>query len=90
MSEALHPSTSSATVAAASTKTPDVPDASSNIDDDWQQHLGPESDPMSSIVFRFPDGSKEQKSLPCSSTLLVNIVYFFFHSTFSSVFSTTF
>lgn len=40
-------------------------------DDDWERHLGPETDPISSIVFRFPDGSKEQKALPCSSTLLV-------------------
>lgn len=41
------------------------------IEDDWEQHLGPETDPTSSIVFRFPDGSKEQKVLPCSSTLMV-------------------
>ena len=40
-------------------------------DDDWERHLGPETDPISSIVFRFPDGSKEQKALPCSSTLMV-------------------
>lgn len=40
-------------------------------EDDWKRHLGPETDPVSSIVFRFPDGSKEQKALPCSSTLMV-------------------
>lgn len=40
-------------------------------DDDWMRHLGPETDPTSSIVFRFPDGSKEQKALPCTSTLMV-------------------
>lgn len=50
-------------------------------DDDWKRHLGPEADPISSIVFRFPDGSKEQKTLPCSSTLMVStttINFFFF------------
>lgn len=40
-------------------------------DDDWKQHLGSETDPVSSIVIRFPDGSREQKALPCTSTLTV-------------------
>lgn len=44
-------------------------------DDDWKRHLGPEADPISSIVFRFPDGSKEQKTLPCSSTLMALVKY---------------
>ena len=41
-------------------------------EDDWQKHLGPDTDPLSSIVFRYPDGNKEQKKLPCSSTITVN------------------
>lgn len=41
-------------------------------DNEWMQHLGADTDPVSSIVFRFPDGTKEQKSLPCTSTLQVN------------------
>ena len=45
-------------------------------DNDWQRHLGPETDPTSSIIFRFPDGSKEQKTLPCTSTLTVCTYYF--------------
>lgn len=40
-------------------------------DNDWERHLGVETDPSSSIIFRFPDGSKEQKTLPCTSTLTV-------------------
>jgi hypothetical protein len=47
-------------------------EASGTADDDWERHLGPEADPISSIVFRFPDGSKEQKALPCTSTLMVS------------------
>ena len=49
---------------------PSLPETST--DEDWWQHLGPQSDPHSSIVFRFPDGSKDQKSLPSSSTLMVS------------------
>lgn len=47
-------------------------------DNDWQRHLGPETDPTSSIIFRFPDGSKEQKTLPCTSTLTVCTIITFF------------
>ena len=47
--------------------------------DDWQKHLGPETDPVSSIVFRYPDGNKEQKKLPCSSTITVNLPPSVFH-----------
>jgi hypothetical protein len=35
----------------------------------WKCYLGPESDPMSNIVFRFPDGVRKTLSLPCSSEL---------------------
>ena len=47
-------------------------EALGTADDDWERHLGPEADQISSIVFRFPDGSKEQKALPCTSTLMVS------------------
>ncbi|EFX89353.1 hypothetical protein DAPPUDRAFT_190703 [Daphnia pulex] len=50
-------------------------EASGTADDDWERHLGPEADPISSIVFRFPDGSKEQKALPCTSTLMAVVKY---------------
>ena len=40
-------------------------------DQDWEQHLGPETDLVSSIVFRYPDGNKEQKSFTSSSSILV-------------------
>jgi len=39
--------------------------------DDWRQHLGADTDPVSSLVFRYPDGTKEQWSLPCSSSIQV-------------------
>ena len=41
---------------------------------DWKKHLGLDSDPVSSIVIRYPDGTKEQLSLPCTSTILVVFV----------------
>jgi len=44
-------------------------------DQDWEQHLGPETDLVSSIVFRYPDGNKEQKSFTSSSSILALCKY---------------
>ena len=54
-----------------STELPSDDNASAANDCDWERHLGAETDPVSLIIFRFPDGSKEQKSLPATSTLMV-------------------
>ena len=42
---------------------------------DWKTHLGLDSDPASSIVIRYPDGTKERLSLPCTSTILALLDY---------------
>ena len=41
-------------------------------EEDWLPYLGPESDPPSSIVFRYPNGEKEQWSIPSTSTIMVS------------------
>jgi len=52
--------------------------------EDWRQHLGSDSYPHSSIVFRFPDGSKEQKSFPSNSNLMASHLFFSLSSIMSS------
>jgi len=37
--------------------------------DEWKDHLGSESDVKSELLFRFPDGKKEQLTVPASSKL---------------------
>ena len=54
------------------TEAAETPQAPEEDKDDWKKHLGPETDPLSSIIFRYPDGTKEQWSLPCTSTIQVN------------------
>ncbi|XP_076448524.1 UBX domain-containing protein 7-like [Babylonia areolata] len=41
----------------------------------WRKHFGDDSDPTTNLVVRFPDGKKEQLSLPCSSTLQALFVF---------------
>ncbi|CAE1274901.1 UBX domain-containing protein 7 [Acanthosepion pharaonis] len=36
----------------------------------WHKHLGSKDDPVTNLMIRFPSGSKQQLSLPCSSKLL--------------------
>ena len=38
----------------------------------WEEHLGDPSDPKSSIMIRFPDGQREAKNIPSSSTFMVS------------------
>ena len=39
--------------------------------DDWEEYLGSNDEEKSSIVIRFPDGTRESKELPCSSKFKV-------------------
>ena len=41
--------------------------------DSWENYLGDENDPKSSIMIRFPDGKREKKEIPCSSQFRVSI-----------------
>ncbi len=45
--------------------------------DDWEQYLGNEEDPNSSIMIRFPNGTRVTKEIPCSSQFLVSPAVFF-------------
>ena len=38
----------------------------------WEDFLGDPADDKSSIMIRFPDGQREAKNIPCSSTFMVN------------------
>ena len=38
----------------------------------WEDFLGDPADEKSSIMIRFPDGQREAKNIPCSSTFMVN------------------
>ena len=40
-------------------------------DKTWEEYLGSEEDPKSSIMIRFPDGQREAKKIPCSSKFMV-------------------
>ena len=45
--------------------------------DDWEEYLGSNDEDKSSIVIRFPDGTRESKELPCSSKFKVgNLLQF--------------
>jgi hypothetical protein len=46
--------------------------ASAKNEKDWTEYLGCEKDDKSSILIRFPDGTRESKSLPCSSQFMVS------------------
>merc|ERR1712029_678720 len=41
----------------------------------WEDFLGDPNDPKSSIMIRFPDGQREAKNIPCSSTFTAIIKY---------------
>jgi len=41
----------------------------------WEEHLGDPSDPKSSIMIRFPDGQREAKNIPSSSTFMAITKY---------------
>ncbi|BFZ08251.1 hypothetical protein BsWGS_11290 [Bradybaena similaris] len=41
----------------------------------WTDYLGHPSDPVSSIIIRFPNNTREQVQLPCSSQLQALILY---------------
>ena len=47
-------------------------------DDKWEDYLGNPDDAKSSIMIRFPDGKRETKNIPCSSTFMVSIQYYIF------------
>lgn len=47
----------------------------SSSKENWEMHLGEQSGPKSNLVIRFPDGTKEQLSLPSSSKLLALILF---------------
>jgi len=49
--------------------------SSEEADCDWEDHLGNPDDPKSSIMIRFPDGKREAKNIPCSSTFMAIIKY---------------
>ena len=60
-----------------STATPSESSSSDVIDGatdskSWEDYLGSEEDPKSSLMIRFPDGQREAKKLPSSSKLLVS------------------
>ena len=40
----------------------------------WEEYLGDQQDPLSSIMIRFPDGNKVTKEIPCSSQFLVSLL----------------
>ena len=42
-----------------------------NDQEDWKKYLGSDDEEKSSIVIRFPDGTRESKELPCSSKFKV-------------------
>ena len=44
-------------------------------DEDWTKYLGSDDEEKSSIVIRFPDGTRESKELPCSSKFKAIIKY---------------
>merc|ERR1712018_838024 len=46
-----------------------------NDDKTWEEYLGNEEDPKSSIMIRFPDGRREAKNIPCSSKFMAIIKY---------------
>ena len=48
---------------------PEKEDAVAN----WEEYLGDQQDPLSSIMIRFPDGNKVTKEIPCSSQFLVSL-----------------
>ena len=39
----------------------------------WQDYLGNDMDPKSTIMVRFPDGRRETKNIPCSSQFMVSL-----------------
>jgi len=41
----------------------------------WEDFLGDPADDKSSIIIRFPDGQREAKNIPCSSTFMAIIKY---------------
>ena len=43
-------------------------------DKTWEEYLGSEEDPKSSIMIRFPDGQREAKKIPCSSKFMVRLI----------------
>lgn len=45
---------------------------SSGSEDDWKMYLGPETDPISKLMLRLPDGSRDIISMPSSSKLMVS------------------
>lgn len=48
---------------------------SSGSEDDWKMYLGPETDPISKLMLRLPDGSRDIISMPSSSKLMALIKY---------------
>jgi len=50
---------------------PEKEDAVAN----WEEYLGDQQDPLSSIMIRFPDGNKVTKEIPCSSQFLAIVEY---------------
>ncbi|XP_014666572.1 PREDICTED: UBX domain-containing protein 7-like [Priapulus caudatus] len=42
---------------------------------EWKKHLGPETDPNTNLMIRFPDGKREQLNVPSSSKLMA-LVHF--------------
>ncbi|XP_005099755.1 UBX domain-containing protein 7 [Aplysia californica] len=42
--------------------------------EDWKDHWGDTSDPMSRLMLRFPENKREQVELPCSSSLKALVV----------------
>ncbi|KAK7101896.1 UBX domain-containing protein 7-like [Littorina saxatilis] len=50
-------------------------DAATSASPAWHRHYGDANDPSTNLLFRFPDGKKEQLSLPCSSKLEALFVF---------------
>ncbi|XP_041350204.1 UBX domain-containing protein 7-like isoform X2 [Gigantopelta aegis] len=46
-----------------------------NNQHEWQHFMGNQSDPTTNLMIRFPDGKRQQLSLPCSSTLQALVKY---------------
>ncbi|CAL4180819.1 unnamed protein product, partial [Meganyctiphanes norvegica] len=48
---------------------------SDNNNDEWKSYLGKESDPVSKLMLRLPDGSRDIVSMPCTSKLMALVKY---------------
>ncbi|GAB1608688.1 UBX domain-containing protein 7-like isoform X2 [Argonauta hians] len=59
-------STTTTTTSAATSTVPVKEDSAPS----WKKHLGSEDDPTTNLMIRFPDGNKQQLSLPCTSTMM--------------------